>query len=96
MLAAVAGGCLLLGLAVGWAIGRFASPQMLYLIWGLLLLAFGWGFWPAIQVRLGQPQDAWDGAARIALAVVVIGPTFLASLLGGWLGLRQKARKDAE
>lgn len=96
MLAGFAGGCLLLGLAVGWVIARFASRPLLYLVWIVLALAFAWGFWPFIQVRLGQPQDAWDGAARIALAVVFIGPTLLASVLGGWLGLRQKARKDAE
>ncbi|WP_071675082.1 hypothetical protein [Nioella nitratireducens] len=93
---AFAGGCALFGLLVGWAIGRFLSRTLLRAVWLGLAITLVWGLFPAVQNWLGVEHDGFDGVARVAMAVLFIGPTFLASLLGGWLGLRQKMRKLAE
>ncbi len=91
-----AGFCVLLGLVVGWGVGRFFSRTLLNALWLGLAITVVWGLVPAVQNWLGADHGGFDGVARVAMAMLFTGPTFLASLLGGWLGLRQKTRKHAE
>ena len=93
---AVTAACLLLGAGFGWGIGRFLSRGLLVLIWITLAIGLAWCLYPALQNWMGRPHGGWDGVVRVAMAVMFVGPTFVASLLGGWLGLRQKARSQAE
>lgn len=89
--------CLGLGFAVSWAIGRFLSRPLLRGLWLALIISFVWVLWPAIELRIGWREGTgFEGVAEVYLAVFFILPTFLASLLGGWLGLRHKARNQAE
>jgi len=93
---AVSAVCVLLGGGIGWGIGRFLSRQLLILIWLVLGLGLAWCLYPVLENWLGLPHGGWDGVVRVVMAVMFVGPSFVASLLGGWLGLRQKARSLAE
>ena len=89
--------CLLLGGGLSWLIGRFLSRALLRGLWLAMIISFIWVLWPAIELRMGWREgNGFEGVAEVFLAFFFILPTFLASVLGGWLGLRHKARSIAE
>jgi membrane protein YqaA with SNARE-associated domain len=89
--------CLLLGGLLSWAIGRFLSRALLRGLWLAMIISFVWVLWPAIELRMGWREgNGFEGVAEVFLAVFFILPTFMASVLGGLLGLRHKARSLAE
>ena len=93
----VAGVCVLIGGGIGWLVARFLSRTLLRALWLGLAITFVWILWPAIEINLGwREASGFEGVANVMLSVVFVLPTLIASLVGGWLGLRQKARKEAE
>lgn len=92
-----AGICVLLGGGIGFLVARFLSRALLRALWLGLAICFVWILWPAIRLWLGLAEGSgFEGVAEVFLAFVFVLPTLLASLLGGWLGLRQKAPSETE
>ena len=91
-LIAAAGVCVLIGGGIGWLVARYLSRALLRALWLGLAICFVWILWPAIRLWLGLVEgNGFEGVAEVFLAFIFVLPTLLASVLGGWLGLRRRA-----
>ena len=89
--------CVALGAGIGWLVARYLSLALLRALWLGLAITFFWILWPAIRIWIGLHEaTGYEGVAETMLAFVFVLPTLIASLLGGWLGLRHKGRVELE
>lgn len=86
--------CLALGFGLSWLIGRYLSRALLRGVWLALVLIFAMLLWPVVQIWAGWREGTgFDGVAELYLAVGFVLPTLIASVFGGRLGARSKARR---
>ncbi len=84
----VAAICAVLGFVIAALLGWVFSRALLVLLWiglgGTAVIYAGMSFLPG--------TDGLTASSYQILAGMMVLPAFLTSLLGGWLGLRQKGR----
>ncbi len=84
--------CTALGFGFGWGLGRFLSATLLYLLWIGLAVTDAVFLWPALENALGLREGGWHVLGYTVMAIFFASPALVGSLIGGWIGLRQKAR----